>query len=527
MSPYDKKRKQVLRRLFVALTLFILSFALLFITNLVSTLWFPHWTDWNPLVWVLLTSAVAALSYPAVDQAYTWVFRQFLFPHRSRIHLVFHRLAEELAQTTDLRELSNLLVNTLGEVLHLKTVSLMVKAPAAGEYSIASAFGWSVTDYRRVKIQAGNSLLELMKASGTQVLLRERAIRALSWQEANTLRGHFEAMHATCILPLWMKTELIGAISLQPYGTEHFLDEGDLRFFRDFAQKVALSVRTAVLLRELKVQNETLRDRQSQLLQNAKFTAIEQLASGIAHEIHNPLTIISGKAQVLLLQKDRKVDDERVEEVLKTIVKQTRRAADITKKLVMFSRGSASPRESLKLEAVLEDTLSLIAYQTSLEGIEIRRRVAPDLPAFLGNVQEIREVFFNLILNALQAVGSGGTVQVGVTYHRADKIFVIQVADSGPGIRAEERDKIFDPFFSTRPEGVGLGLFVTQQIVHRYGGSLRAESQPGEGTLFVAELPGEIPAGPGPGKSLGRVTAENVTPSAAVNLPAGRGAPLR
>lgn len=526
MSPYDKRRKQVLKRLFVALTLFILSFALLFIAHVVLTPWFPYLAEWNPLAWVLLTSAVAALSYPAVDQAYTWVFRQLLFPRRSRIHLVFHRLAEELALITDLRELSNLLVNTLGEVLHLKAVSLMVKGPGAGEYSIASAYGWSVTDYRRVKIQAGNPLLELMRASGPQALLRERAIRALSWQEANTLTGHFEAMHATCILPLWVKTELIGAINLQPYGTERFLDEGDLRFFRDFAQKVALGVRTALLLHELKTQNETLRDRQSHLLQNAKFTAIEQLASGIAHEIHNPLTIISGKAQVLLLQKDRKADDEKVEEVLRTIVKQTRRAADITKKLVMFSRVPASPREDLKLEAILEDTLSLIAYQTSLEGIEIRRRVAPDLPAFLGNVQEIREVFFNLILNALQAVGSGGTVQVGITYQSADKIFVVQVADSGPGIRPEEIGKIFDPFFSTRPEGVGLGLFVTQQIVHRYGGSIRAESQPGEGTLFVAELPSERPGGPRPGASRARTASENAAPLPTVNLEAVRGGPV-
>lgn len=480
-----------MKRLCVAFTLFILSFTVLFFCNLLFQAWSPRLADWNPLILVALTSAVAALCYPVLDQAYTWFFRHLVFPRRSYVLLLFQKLAEELSHVSDLRELANLLVNTLGEVLHLKTVSLLVKMPGGEDFSVISAYGWSVTDYRRVKIQAGSPVLELMKATGPEVILQERAVRALTWQEANQLTSHFEVLHTSCLIPLWVKTELAGSINLLPFNSERFLDDSDLRFFLDFAHEVALSVRNALLLHELKVQNEELRDRHSELLQNAKLTAIEQLASGIAHEIHNPLTVISGKAQVLLLQKDQKVYDEKVEEVLKTIVKQTRRAADITKKLIMFSRASTPPLDHLRLESVLEDTLSLIAYQTSLEGIEIRRMVGRDLPTFYGNVQEIRELFFNLILNALQAIGPGGRIQVGVTYQKADKVFIIQVADSGQGIKPEDLDKVFNPFFTTRPDGVGLGLFVTQQILHRYGGSIRAESEPGEGTLFVAELPAQ------------------------------------
>jgi signal transduction histidine kinase len=501
MSPYDRKRKRVLKRLFVALSLFISSFTILFLANFLLQNSFPNLADWNPLVWVCLTSAVAAVGYQPIDQAYTWLFRQVLFPRRSRVLHILQRLSEELALTTDLRELANLLVNTLGEVLHLKTVSLLVRAPREEGYVIISAYGWSVTEYRKLRLQAGNPVLELMKTAGPQVLLLERAVRSLTWQEANTLTSQFETLRATCAIPLWVKTELVGSINLLTYASDEAPDEGDLRFFRDFGAQVALGVRNALLIQELKMLGDELRDKQSELLQTAKLTAIEQLATGIAHEIHNPLTIISGKAQVLLLQKDRKVYDEKVEEVLKVIVKQTRRAADITKKLLMFSRASASPREKLRLEGVLEDTISLIAYQTSLEGIEIQRFIGQDLPDFTGNVQELREVFFNLILNALQVIGPGGKIQVGMTYQKADKVFVIQLADTGPGIPAENLDKVFNPFFTTRPEGIGLGLFVTQQIVHRYGGSIRVESQPGEGTLFVIELPLEAPPIPNPSSS--------------------------
>lgn len=493
MNPYDRKRKRILKRLFIALTLFISSFIILFLANFLLQGSFPQLADWNPLIWVCLTSALAAIGYQPIDHGYTWLFKHVLFPRRSRVLHLLERLSEELALTPNLGELANLLVNTLGEVLHLKTVSLLIRAPREEGYAIASAYGWSVTDYRRLRLQAGDPILELMKAAGPQILLMKKTVRSLSWQEANTLTSHFEALHATCVIPLWVKTELVGSINFLTFSSDRELDEPDLRFFRDFGQGVALSVRNALLIQELKILNEELRDHQSQLLQNTKLTAIEQLATGIAHEIHNPLTIISGKAQVLLLQKDRKVYDEKVEEVLRTIVKQTRRAADITKKLLMFSRASASPREKLRLETVLEDTISLIAYQTSLEGIEIRRLIGQDLPDFTGNVQELREIFFNLILNALQVIGPGGEIHVGITYQKADKVFVIQVADTGPGIPPENVDKVFNPFFTTRPEGIGLGLFVTQQIVHRYGGSIRVESQPGEGTLFVIELPGEAP----------------------------------
>ena len=489
MSPYDKKRKRVLKRLFVAVTLFILTFTILCVLNVLFLKFLPQFSDWNPAVWICLTTVVAVLGYQPVDYVYNWFFKNILFPRRSHVFLVLQRLSDEVALTTDLSELTNLLVNTLGEVLHLKTVSLLVRIPREEGYLVASAYGWSVTDYRKVRLQAGNPFLELIRATGHQVILQEKAVRSLSWQEANSLTSHFEAFRSTCIIPLWVRSDLVGAINLLAPSSDYHFDEGNLRFLWDFGQKVAPSVRNALLIHELKILNEELRDAQSELLQSTKLAAIEQLATGIAHEIHNPLTIISGKAQVLLLQKDRKVYDERVEEVLKTIVKQTRRAADITKKLLMFSRGSAVQREKIRLESALEDTISLIAYQTSLEGIEIRRLIGQDLPDFYGNLQEIREVFFNLILNALQVIGPGGEIQVGITYAKADKVFVIQVADNGPGIPPENLDKVFNPFFTTRPEGIGLGLFVTQQIVHRYGGSIRTESEPGEGTLFVIELP--------------------------------------
>ena len=493
MTRYEKKRKQILKRVFVSLTLFILSFSLVGLFQLFFGASLPFLGDGNPFIWILLTSALVVVGYQPVDYAYTWFFRHILFPRRSQTLSLLNRLSQELAQTHDLREFANLLVNTLGEVLQLKTVSLLVEAPQGEGYTMVSAYGWSVADYRKIRLRPDSALIELMKATEPEILLRSKTIQSLSWQEANELTKDFEALRTTGVIPLWTKRELVGSLNLSSPALEERLHEGDLRFFTDFGQEIAQSLASCLVIQRLQLANEELRDAQSKLLQAAKLAAIEQLATGIAHEIHNPLTIISGKAQVLLLQKDQKLYDEKVGEVLKTIVNQTRRAADITKKLLMFSQTSATVHEKFRLEGILEDTLSLIAYRTSLEGIEIQRLIAEDLPDFFGNVQELREVFLNLVLNAIQAISAGGKIQVGMTFEKADKVFVLQVADSGPGIPLENLDKVFNPFFTTRPEGTGLGLFVTQQIVHRYGGSIRVESRLGEGTLFVIELPERTP----------------------------------
>ncbi len=497
MAPYSGQQSGFLERVVVALTLFLLNFGAVTLTLLAAQRTLPQSADWNPLVWLGFVTALTVVVYPPVQRFYNWLFQKAIFPERSRVPQFLNQLAREIRATPEAMELGNLLVNTLGEACHFKTVSLLVSEPTGERYGILSAYGWSVSDYRKVRLEPGNPLLELMKAARPEVLLREKVVRNLSWQESNQLVVHFEALRASCVIPLWVKDQLIGSVNLLAPPSDQTLDEEDLQMLKAFGEEVAPSLWKGLTIQGLRRVNETLQDRHSELVQKAKVRAIEQLATGIAHEIHNPLTIISGKAQVLLLQKDRTALDPKVEEVLKTVVQQTRRAADMTKKLLMFSRGSASPFEKLRLETVLEDTLALIAYQTSLEGIQIERLVSPELPDFPGNTQEIREVFLNLILNALQAAGPGGRIQVEITFQKVDKIIALRVADNGAGIPPENLEKVFNPFFTTRPEAVGLGLFVTQQIVHRYGGSIRVESAPGEGTVVVVELPWEAAPGEG------------------------------
>lgn len=495
MTFYLKKRKRILKKFLVAVSLFSIGIIAFHLFSFFSLRYLNLHLLSSPSIPVLVMTVISVLAYKPLDYVFTQLFKNFLFQKKSYRHITLMNLAEELTLTLDLQELANLVVNTFGEVLHLKTVALVVPNRIRGDYEAASAYGWKVSDVLHIRLADDSPLVTHVRANGPHGIVRDRVLRTLAWQEANLLSRDFDSLRATWLVPLFVRDELTGIIAFASQRPEIIFDESDFQFFREFAQRVAKCVRNALSVQDLKIANEKLQDIQSQLLQNTKLAAIEQLATGLAHEIHNPLTIISGKAQVLLLQKDRKAIDERVEEVLKTIVKQTKRAADITRKLLMFSQGSGAPKEPLSLEQVLNDTLALVSYQTSLEGIEITRGIGAGIPLFYANVHEFREVFLNLILNAVQSVGSQGKIHIDLQYLVADQWIEIRISDTGPGILPEHIDKLFNPFFTTRHESVGLGLFVTKQIVHRYGGAIRVESRPGKGTLFLIQLPYMEPSG--------------------------------
>ncbi|MBN1688664.1 MAG: hypothetical protein JW893_06150 [Candidatus Omnitrophica bacterium] len=489
MRLYLEKQKRFLRKILLGMGLFLTGFIALSFLYFISNRWIPlSWTA-NLIFQTFLMTFLCLAAYKPLDLGITKLFRHYLFKKKSYGQIMLIDLAEELAVILDLKEWANLVVNTFGEVFHLRTVALLVPGRDQGGFEVASAYGWSVSDVKKSKLSQNSILLELMRRRGSHVLVRDGEIQKVSWQEANHIAQEFDFLHATWVIPLTNERDLIGAIAFSASTPDVVYHEGDFQFFREFARAIGKSLHNALRFSELRAAYDELQDVQSHSLQRAKLSAIERLATGLAHEIHNPLTVISGKAQVLLLKKGKDILDEQVEEVLRTIVKQTKRAADITRKLLMFSQSSGAPREQLHLEQVLEDTVSLISYQTSLEEIEISRAIGNRMPAFYGNVHELREVFLNLILNAVQSIGSRGKIHCNLRYRSKEQVFEITIADSGPGISEENIDKLFNPFFTTRPDGVGLGLFVTRQIVHRYGGSIRVESQAGQGSVFIVQFP--------------------------------------
>jgi two-component system NtrC family sensor kinase len=230
-----------------------------------------------------------------------------------------------------------------------------------------------------------------------------------------------------------------------------------------------------------------------QIGQSAKLASIGRLAAGIAHEINNPLTGVLTFAH-LLQQKDTM--DEQSKEDITVIIRETTRVREIVQGLLNFARESKPEKEPLDMNEVLTETMKLLRSQKEFSKITVVEHLAPDLPVIHGDKNQLQQVFLNLSLNAVEAMERGGTLSIATLSENGNIQIVFQ--DTGCGIKKENLDDIFEPFFTTKPptKGTGLGLSVSYGIIRRHGGSIKVESQEGEGSTFTISLPVKAPEGP-------------------------------
>jgi PAS domain S-box-containing protein len=225
---------------------------------------------------------------------------------------------------------------------------------------------------------------------------------------------------------------------------------------------------------------------EGQLLQAEKLSSIGLLAAGIAHEVNTPITGISSYTQMLL--KETPAGDAR-KPILEKIEKQTFRAAEIVNGLLNFARMNGSEFEDLDLNRLIRESLSLLEHQFRLNHVDVVYSPDESIPTVYGNVGKLQQVFVNLFLNAKDAMPSGGTLKVETS--KNDGMVVVDIHDSGVGITAENIRKIYDPFFTTKStgKGMGLGLAVTYGIIQEHGGRISVDSVPAKGTHFRLRLP--------------------------------------
>jgi PAS domain S-box-containing protein len=225
---------------------------------------------------------------------------------------------------------------------------------------------------------------------------------------------------------------------------------------------------------------------EGRLVQADKLSSIGLLAAGVAHEVNTPLAVISTYAQMLAKQVS---GDEQKSKLLEKIAKQTFRASEIVNSLLNFSRTSSTDFADADMNRVIRETLSLIDHQMQKAGVEVITSLEDGLPSVKANPGKLQQVFLNLVLNARDAMSSGGVLAIKSWCD--DGLVRIDVADNGGGIPPENLGRIFDPFFTTKApkKGTGLGLSVVYGIVREHGGTIEVESQVGQGTRFHLEFP--------------------------------------
>jgi len=256
--------------------------------------------------------------------------------------------------------------------------------------------------------------------------------------------------------------------------------------------------RALVFLRDVTLK----RLHEMQLIQTEKMSSIGVLATGIAHEINNPLTSVAGYAEALLrrfrdepsLAKDMRLDV--FPKYLEVIVREAYHCKGIIGTLLNFGRKSDGLLATVNINRLLTEILELLQHQPNYGDMDISVDLHEDMPVILGDPSGLRQVFMNLLINACHAIKDGGLIKVSTIFSDQDRAIYVQVRDTGCGIAHDVIGRIWDPFFTTKEvgKGIGLGLALSYNIVKRHGGEISVQSSAGEGSQFTVRLP-VIPEG--------------------------------
>jgi signal transduction histidine kinase len=403
------------------------------------------------------------------------------------------------------------LLTTIPPTLNLPTVD----QPLSGLREILRAYAEvmsTLTTRPGLDAEARKALVERLRENGKQLVERSKAIS--KYERADILRINHRlrqnlltSVAVLVLIGLAAFLFMVFKIILPLQGIER----STARIAKGNFEPMPVWNTNDEIQRVMEAMNRMVHEldkRRDQLVQAQKLSSIGTLASGIAHQLNNPLNNISTSCQILMEEArapggagmengtggDSDPAAAMAARMLANIEQETMRARDIVRGLLEFSRQQEFSPASIPLREVVERVLRLISSHVP-PGIEIVTDVPADLSAVM-DLQRMQEALINLLINAVQAIGAPPG-EIGVTALRMPGVadepdsLLISVADTGKGIAQEDLERIFDPFFTTKDvgSGTGLGLFVVYGIVKQHRGRIWAESEPGRGTTFHIELP--------------------------------------
>ncbi len=355
---------------------------------------------------------------------------------------------------------------------------------------------------------AGPADRETASAVGEELLRLERKLAAQIRQLRDDLRGQVRAAAVTvedeerravwAIVVLAVTAVLVtlavtfGAqLLLRPLKT---LVAGTKRIGTgDYAHRVEVRARDELgaLAVEFNSMASAIEEREQRLIRSERMAAAGQIASHITHEIRNPLSSISLNTELLEEELEGGLGAERVEEarnLCRAMRREVDRLTEITEENLCFARLPKPRLEREDLNEILQNLLAFMAHELKEKGVEVNAALAAGLPPIEADENQLRQAFLNLVRNAGEAMaGRGGSLTVATRWH--DGSVEARIADTGQGIGRDDLAKVFEPFFSTKEKGTGLGLPLTHQIIQEHGGTIAVESVPERGTVFTVRLP--------------------------------------
>ncbi len=389
--------------------------------------------------------------------------------------LVFREFEDSLNLIEDFDNIAGNFLGKIKEVCPVRTLILLIYDADTGRFASSASAGLSEDEARRVFFPRNSRLVKWLKVNETYLEVRQRpgVLEYLTGKENEML----EALGIEICFPLMSMNRLIGVLLVGAKTGGARFAKLEISFISSILPQAGIALENALLFKEQ-------RERFRRMSRADRLATIGELAAGAAHEIRNPLTAIRSSLQYL----EAKSADEASLKLISAALQETARINEIVSALLSFSRPSETVQERYNLVETLEEGLDLVSFQARKQQVVLRREFPDEALTVRGDRSQLKQLFLNVFLNAIQAMPGGGELKVEALRKDGPKA-VVAVTDTGDGIPEENLDRIFDPFYTTKKSGTGLGLSICYNIIKSHRGDIEVKSKTGQGTTILVSLP--------------------------------------
>jgi signal transduction histidine kinase len=480
----------ILKRTIIYSVLLVMTLSFYAALILLSQRFFQN--TFGSTVSIVLGAFLMALGFEPLRRIFQRLTEQIFFKREYNPEEVLSRISQILSTIVDLKGILLSVNEILVQQLKLKNMATLVMDEAGQCLTPQAQVGELLPGNFEIRPDRVDPFSEyyFQQKRPHEILsyydLRREMEEGPSVSRHLRIADHMERYSIILIVPIISKAKLIGLLLFGPKRSGDIYTTEDIRIFEIVSKQAATSIENAKLYEKLQQQMEELKQTQTQLIQSTKLAAIGELVANIAHEINNPLTNVVGYTSLVLEVTDEA--DPRHGD-LKVIERETLRTRSIVRNLLEFSRQGQPTKEWAEVNEIVGDTLALIQNLADAANVRIVTQLGESLPKILIDVNQIKQVFINLMNNAIQAMANGGILTIQSFVQQ--EYLIVQFVDTGVGIPQEHLYKIFDPFFTTKPavKGTGLGLSISYGIIKSHGGNILVESQIGKGSKFMVRFP--------------------------------------
>jgi two-component system NtrC family sensor kinase len=407
--------------------------------------------------------------------------------HRTSQLAALNELSRFVTSTLDLDEVLRLAMQGINQIVRAEAGSLLLLDETTNDLVFRVSLHGDTLQSPHLRLQVGQGIAGWVVKEAKPLLITDVDEDPRYYKAASEKFG-LECRSVLCV-PLVIRDHVIGAIELINKLDGEFTGE-DLELLNSMGATVAIALENARLYTELAEFARELERSQAQLIRAEKLAATGKLAASLAHEINNPLQAISNCLH-LVTERSSLAEDKR-QTYLSMALEEVQRLIDLVQRMLDFYRPSSETVAAVDLQEVLDDVLSLTGKRIQHGGVMVHRDAAAPLPAVSGMANQLKQVFLNIVINAVEAMPDGGDLRIATAWDEQLGEVRVSFVDTGGGIPLAELANIFDPFYTSKPKGTGLGLSVSHGIIERHGGRIDVESEMGKGTTFTVHLPSGV-----------------------------------